>query len=384
MNFNDEINTLENKNFNEDIVYKKGGVPILFTSPHTMMQVKSDGSVKLNEPYTKALTLYFHEHFNTYALIKTKDTGLDPNRDNHDEFKKLLYDIVRDEDIALVIDLHGASKKHDFDVEFGTLNNLTADYSTINELVESLSCCGIKKVEHNSPFKGGAITQYLYNLKNVDVIQLEINYKYRDKTNLEELKRIVDSLKNFIEKYIHYRSTRERTIDLSLYEPINYKDYWYLKQVEEDEETMSYNAGYEINVEGYHYNTGIIELKEEKFEEKFLKNKGNNIYIAYLKDNTLNKFVGYVTYHLNKNENRHYCGVLIENKYRGQGYSKHALTLLIDKARQDNIKTLYNSFEESRLNAITLFSECGFKEVEAREVIKFGKKEKSIVIKLDL
>lgn len=56
----------------------------------------------------------------------------------------------------------------------------------------------------NDPFKGGAITQYLYNLTDVDVIQLEINYKFRDYNNLELLNKLIKSLGSFIEQYISY------------------------------------------------------------------------------------------------------------------------------------------------------------------------------------
>ena len=43
--------------------------------------------------------------------------------------------------------------------EFGTLNNLSADYSTIKELEESFVENGISNINFNDPFKGGAITK---------------------------------------------------------------------------------------------------------------------------------------------------------------------------------------------------------------------------------
>ncbi len=384
MSFKEEIDFLENVECDYDILYKKGSIPILFTAPHTMMQTKENGDIKLNEPYTKALALYMNKYFHAYTLIKVKDTGLDPNRDNHDEFKTLLYDLVKNENIKLVIDLHGASKSREFDVELGTLNNLTAEYSTVKELVKSFENNGITNVAFNEPFKGGAITQYLYNIKEVDVIQLEINYKYRDSNNLSELERLTYSLGHFINRYIYLTKTRERKLNVSLYEPLSYKDYWYLKRIQEDPKTMSYNAGYDISVEGYNYDTGCIELPEEKWESKYNSNKERNIYIAYVKDNDSGEFVGYVTYHLNKEENRYYCGVLIEDLYRGRGYSRIALELLIEKAKMNNISSLYDSFEESRMHALPLFSEVGFKQVEAKTINKFGKSEKSILVSIDL
>ena len=100
--------------------------------------------------------------------------------------------------------MHGASKARDFDLEFGTLNNLSADFSTIKELEEAFAENGISNINHNDPFKGGAITQGIYALDDVDVIQIEINGKYRDYNNIKELEKIILSLQNFIKQYNEY------------------------------------------------------------------------------------------------------------------------------------------------------------------------------------
>lgn len=204
MLFDDEINELERIEFNEDYIIKKGILPILFTAPHTMQQIREDGSVKLSEPYTKAVALYLNKHFNVNCMIKINDTGLDANRDNRDEFKTELLRFIRNNNIKLVIDLHGSNRLRDFDVEFGTLNNLSADYSIIKELEEAFTENGINNIKYNDPFKGGAITKYIYGLKDVDVIQLEINGRYRDSNNIGNLEKLCKSLENFIKQYKEY------------------------------------------------------------------------------------------------------------------------------------------------------------------------------------
>ena len=72
------------------------------------------------------------------------------------------------------------------------------------ELEESFIENGIHNIVHNDPFKGGAITEYVYGLKDVDVIQVEINGKYRDYNNLEELEKLIKSFENFIKLYKEY------------------------------------------------------------------------------------------------------------------------------------------------------------------------------------
>ena len=204
MNFNDEINRLESLEFSEDYIIKKGSIPILFTAPHTMEQVSGDGVKKLSEPYTKAIALYLNKYFDVNAIVKINDTGSDSNKDNRDEFKKELIRFVKDNNIRLVIDLHGSSIDRDFDVEFGTMNNLSADYSTVKELSEAFTENGITNVKYNDPFKGGAITQYLYGIQDVDVIQIEINRRFRDYNNLDNINKLCNCFEKFIKQYNKY------------------------------------------------------------------------------------------------------------------------------------------------------------------------------------
>lgn len=204
MSFKEEIEFFENLSIKDSYILKLGNIPILFTAPHTMVQFFGDGSIKLNEPYTKAIAIYLNKYYNTSYFVKVKDNGIDSNKDNHDEFKENLIKIVKDNNIKLVIDLHGASKNRNFDIEFGTLNNLSADYSTIKELEEAFLENDILNIKHNNPFKGGAITQYLYKINDVDVIQLEINKDFRDLNKIENLERLCNALGSFIKQYASY------------------------------------------------------------------------------------------------------------------------------------------------------------------------------------
>lgn len=204
MDFKEEINSLENQTFEKDYIFAKGSIPILFTAPHTMEQLKEDGSIKFSEPYTKAIALYLNKYQNTYAMVKINDTGLDANQDNRDEFKIELLRFIKENNIRLVIDLHGARNDRDFDVEFGTLNNLTTSFSTVKEFEEAFTENGITNIKYNDPFKGGAITKYIYGIDDVEVIQLEINGKYRDGNNIDYLEILVRCLEKFIIQYKKY------------------------------------------------------------------------------------------------------------------------------------------------------------------------------------
>ena len=70
---------------------------------------------------------------------------------------------------------------------------------------------------------------------------------------------------------------------------------------------------------------------------------------------------------------RYECGILIDSKHRGMGYSKDALKLLCDEARKNEIKELYDNFEVDRGNTLNIFKQVGFEVVQEITWKKFGK-----------
>jgi len=196
-----KMDMLENKRFEEEFTIIRGTVPVLLSAPHTMKQLREDASIKSAEPYTKALALYLQERLDCSCFIKNMDTGIDSNSDNYEKYKTELVRFIKKNNIRLVLDLHGASKDREFSVELGTLNNLSADYSTIKELKESFEENGVLEVNINNPFKGGGITRRIYASTDIDVIQIEINRNYRD-LDIKKFKMIIDSLEKFILFYI--------------------------------------------------------------------------------------------------------------------------------------------------------------------------------------
>lgn len=194
---------MEKENKHADLTYitKNGQKPVMLTAVHTMAQLKENGNIKYPEPLTKAIALYVSEVVDCYCLIKNKDTGIDSNAFWDDPFKHMMLENIKDNNIKLVIDLHGAKKERDFDIELGNLNNLSTDYATINELIDAFNEHKIFNIEVNNPFKGGMITQRVYAETNCEVIQVEINAKYRNLEDPIKIKAICDALICFIKQY---------------------------------------------------------------------------------------------------------------------------------------------------------------------------------------
>ena len=167
--------------------------------------------------------------------------------------------------------------------------------------------------------------------------------------------------------------------NLKIYVP-RLEDYWYEQKLQSDPNTMSYNAGWDVSYDGYHYDTGCIDFPKSKWEDTFNKRKNENKFFAYLKDTNINEYVGYINYHYNENENKYYCGILIESKYRGKGYSKQGLKLLCDYAKEHGVTELYDDFEIDR-NGIKIFEDLGFKIVNKYNAKRFDKDIEIVVVK---
>ena len=84
----------------------------------------------------------------------------------------------------------------------GTLNNLSVRQSTIRNLRNSFFEYGIYEFVLNEPFKGGGITKYIFGKTEIDVIQIEINGKYRNINDAENMERLCNALIKFIRNYV--------------------------------------------------------------------------------------------------------------------------------------------------------------------------------------
>lgn len=134
-------------------------------------------------------------------------------------------------------------------------------------------------------------------------------------------------------------------------------------------ETMSYNKGYDTSISAYHKDTGCIEFSRDrwgKWYEFWIDNKPSTYY-AYIINTIYNQFIGEVNLHYNLEQDWYDMGIIIESKYRGKGFGKQALILLLDIAfNQYNAKAVHNDFEIMRDNAYKLHLSVGFKVINSK------------------
>ena len=199
--FQRQIFQLERDNTSELIHFEKGTTPILLSAPHTVNFLKEDGNFKMREGYTKAIVKYLAQKTGTFLIIKENSDSIDPNKPEMEDYKRQLLEVINKYQIQLVLDIHGAASRHDFALEIGSLDGISAKPQTIKSLKLNLKNQGIAPIAENNPFKGGGITKTVHGNTNIEVLQLEINRNYRDLTHPEKLFHLCKSLENFLKSF---------------------------------------------------------------------------------------------------------------------------------------------------------------------------------------
>lgn len=178
-----------------------------------------------------------------------------------------------------------------------------------------------------------------------------------------------------------YLSINEyQTNKVYLYVP-KYNELEYYNNILLDPKTMEYNAGFNLNLDGYEYETGCVKsFDKEKWYKKQILDK--NRYFAYVINKQDNLPLGYVNFHFDEIKLRHTCGVIIEYKYRNKGYGREALNLLLNKAfLQYNLDSLSCSISYKDTKTLKFFMNNGFKDIKEDYYIKkFNRNERYITL----
>ena len=151
---------------------------------------------------------------------------------------------------------------------------------------------------------------------------------------------------------------------------LHYRQEWM-----KDPKTMSYNAGYDMDLKVYDKEKGTITKTDEEMITWYNNwvNKEPDKYFAYIYDENITEPIGEVYYYLDNGI--HSMGIIIQNKYRGKGYSYDALLELEKVAfEKNNISELSDIIPLDRIGAIKTFKKVGFihTDLEKKELV-FGK-----------
>lgn len=139
-------------------------------------------------------------------------------------------------------------------------------------------------------------------------------------------------------------------------EELKYRQNWM-----KDPKTMAYNSGFDMNLKGYDKNTGTISKTDEEMIIWYNNwiDKEPDKYFAYIYDKNIDEPIGEIYYYLDNDI--HSMGIVIQDKYRGNGYSYYALLELEKIAFEKNdINELSDMIPLDRIGAIKSFKKAGF------------------------
>lgn len=107
------------KETDPDFKYYAGTKKIIVSAPHSVEQFR-EGRMKYSEPHTGLLAYLLWEECGCHCIYKMGTKKEDANYDLESTFRDKMLEVIRENKIAYVIDLHQLSPKREVLVNIGT------------------------------------------------------------------------------------------------------------------------------------------------------------------------------------------------------------------------------------------------------------------------
>lgn len=208
----------------KSIILKAGTIPIMISAPHSVNHLRN-GKIKWADKMTGGLALFLHEATGCHVICSGRYSGSDPNYDTNDngenDYQTMLTEYVKVNQIAVLIDLHGAAKSREYAVEMGTApsrdmagNIIGDEYLSLHgshfiaDLIEysfNFALKGVtsanKDIIKNKLFDAGkqnTVTRFVSQHTGCRCIQIEINGNFRDPDLQDWMGRLAIGLTNIV------------------------------------------------------------------------------------------------------------------------------------------------------------------------------------------
>ena len=145
---------------------------------------------------------------------------------------------------------------------------------------------------------------------------------------------------------------------ITLHKP-ELKDLEYRQLLLADKDTMLYNQKW----------GGTIDFPKENWEawyKRWVSSDDSERYYRYFYSEDTQSFVGEVSYHYDTQYQAYIVSIIVEAKYRGAGYGKEGLLLLIEAAKANGIAKLNDDIAIDN-PSVSLFLNVGFTEAWRNE-----------------
>lgn len=185
--------------------YFPGSLPVLVSAPHAVRHVRHK-KIKPSDEFTGSMAFLLNKLTGCHAIAATKLYGGDPNFDDKCIYKEALKNLAVGQKFKLALDLHGASRDHEFDVDIGTINDtsLLGKNRYKELLIKHLNQYGISQISDNhfSVSGNNTVTKYVSSELELPAVQLEINKRFRvPHQNPGDYCRLIGALADFIHEF---------------------------------------------------------------------------------------------------------------------------------------------------------------------------------------
>jgi hypothetical protein len=114
----------------EEFSYIRGKIPILLSAPHGAKHWRYDKRKGVDGPkeedeFTAGMSCLIGKLTDAYVIYARRQSNTDPNWYPKIPYKEKLRQIVRDQKIQFVLDIHGAKSDSNFGIALGTMNDIS-------------------------------------------------------------------------------------------------------------------------------------------------------------------------------------------------------------------------------------------------------------------
>lgn len=184
----------------EDFKYEIGNIPVLISAPHTVKQLR-EGKTKSEDSYTGAMIKTLQKTTGAHIIYKTSTNGDENYTTEETEYRKALSEIVKNNNVRIVFDLHGMARSRLSDIDIGTGNIYHINLLKQNFILPTITSSLLDtNATINKYFFGGkpyTISTYASQRLGVPAVQLEINKEFRSEDG-EKFTYMIDKLTDMI------------------------------------------------------------------------------------------------------------------------------------------------------------------------------------------
>jgi hypothetical protein len=163
---------------------QEGSIPILISAPHGARHLRR-GKWKEEDEYTSSIAIKLAEATGAHVIYVKNKTHEDPNYIKRARYKDKIREIVQNDGIKFLLDIHGVNKNRSFKICVGTRYNNNNESScptykdTIEEALRDFQAPPIFNRRNFKAKKKETVTSFARRECGIESAQVEINARYR-------------------------------------------------------------------------------------------------------------------------------------------------------------------------------------------------------------